>query len=83
MVREPNMTRLIQSLQASDLISRQIDRSDRRAFHLYLTAEGERLMSSVAERIDALEEMLLGGLSPVERNALRGLLNRVLENIDP
>ena len=83
MVREPNMTRMIQSLQGSKLISRQIDRSDRRAFHLYLTADGEQLMSSVAERIDALEELLLSPLAPTERIALRDYLNRILASLEP
>jgi DNA-binding MarR family transcriptional regulator len=82
MVREPNMTRMIQSLQGSELISRQVDRSDRRAFHLYLTAKGEDLMGSLAERIESLEELLLGPLKTEERGALRDYLNRILENIE-
>lgn len=82
MVREPNMTRMIQSLSASDLISREVDHSDRRAFHLYLTDKGQQMMASVADRIDALEELLLGPLKPAERAALRDYLNRILENIE-
>ncbi|MDB5458899.1 MAG: MarR family transcriptional regulator [Caulobacteraceae bacterium] len=82
MVREPNMTRMIQSLQGSELISRQVDRSDRRAFHLYLTAKGQELMGSLAERINSLEELLLGPLNTQERGALRDYLNRILENIE-
>src|SRR5580698_2151397 len=47
MVREPNMTRMIQGLQGSDLISRAVDKTDRRAFHLVLTEKGRALMSGV------------------------------------
>jgi DNA-binding MarR family transcriptional regulator len=82
MVREPNMTRMIQSLHASEMISREVDRSDRRAFHLALTAKGEEMMGSVAERIDSLEELLLSPLKVEERVALRDYLNRILENIE-
>ena len=81
MVREPNMTRMIQGLHASELISREVDTSDRRAFHLVLTDKGRALMDSVAARIDALEERVLGTLEPHERQALRGYLDRIQDSI--
>ncbi|HEY4029039.1 MAG TPA: MarR family transcriptional regulator [Caulobacteraceae bacterium] len=82
MVREPNMTRMIQGLQGSGLISRDVDKSDRRAFHLVLTEKGDALMNSVQDRLDILENKLLGGLSGEERRNLRGYLDRILERID-
>src|SRR5439155_14216396 len=53
MVREPNMTRMIQGLQGAGLIAREIDKSDRRAFHLILTDKGRGLMDGVQGRMDA------------------------------
>jgi DNA-binding MarR family transcriptional regulator len=82
MVREPNMTRMIQGLQASGLISRDIDKTDRRAFHLVLTDKGTALMQSVQDRLESLEEKLLGGLDGQERRNLRDYLDRILERID-
>ena len=82
MVREPNMTRMIQGLQTSGLISRAVDKSDRRAFHLALTDQGRALMDGVADRIVALEEKLLGRLDGGERAALRDYLDRILASID-
>lgn len=82
MVREPNMTRMIQGLQASGLISREIDKSDRRAFHLVLTEKGMGLMQGVQDRIEILEDKLLGGLDPAERRNLRDYLDRILDQID-
>jgi DNA-binding MarR family transcriptional regulator len=82
MVREPNMTRMIQGLQASGLISRDIDKTDRRAFHLVLTDKGRGLMQSVQNRLDALESKLLGGLDAHERVNLRDYLDRILGQID-
>ena len=82
MVREPNMTRMIQGLQASGLISRDIDKTDRRAFHLVLTDKGSALMQGVQDRLDTLENKLLGGLDPQERRNLRDYLDRILERLD-
>ncbi len=63
MVREPNMTRMIQGLQTSGLVAREVDKSDRRAFHLVLTDQGKALMDGVADRIAGLEDRVLGSLS--------------------
>ncbi|MEI9890264.1 MAG: MarR family transcriptional regulator [Caulobacteraceae bacterium] len=81
MVREPNMTRMIQGLQGAGLIAREVDKSDRRAFHLILTEKGSGLMDGVQGRMDAFEERLLGGLEGKERKALRDYLERILEAI--
>lgn len=81
MVREPNMTRMIQGLQGAGLIAREVDKTDRRAFHLMLTDKGRGLMDGVQDRIDAFEERLLAGLDPKERKALRSYLDRILETI--
>ena len=82
MVREPNMTRMIQGLQASDLIAREVDKSDRRAFHLVLTDKGRALMDGVQARMDSFEEKLLGGLDHKERKALRSYLDRILDAVE-
>jgi DNA-binding MarR family transcriptional regulator len=82
MVREPNMTRMIQGLQGSNLIAREIDKSDRRAFHLVLTDKGRALMDGVQARMDSFEEKLLGGLDSKERKALRSYLDRILDAVD-
>ena len=81
MVREPNMTRMIQGLEASGLIAREVDKSDRRAFHLALTAKGRGLMDSVTDRLLALEERLLGRLDGDERKDLRAYLDRIMDAI--
>ena len=81
MVREPNMTRMIQGLQASELIAREVDKTDRRAFHLVLTDKGRALMDGVQARMDSFEEKLLGGLDSKERKALRDYLERILDAV--
>ena len=79
--REPNMTRMIQGLQGAELISREVDKTDRRAFHLALTEKGRALMDGVQARMDSFEEKLLGGMDSKERKALRDYLERILEAI--
>jgi DNA-binding MarR family transcriptional regulator len=81
MVREPNMTRMIQGLQGAGLIAREVDKSDRRAFHLVLTDKGRTLMEGVQDRLDTLEGRLLGGLDAEERANLRSYLDRILEQV--
>lgn len=82
MVREPNMTRMIQGLQASGLIAREVDKSDRRAFRLVLTDKGRTLMEGVQDRLDTLEARLLGGLDAEERANLRDYLDRILGQVE-
>lgn len=82
MVREPNMTRMIQGLQGAELITREVDKTDRRAFHLILTEKGRALMDGVQARMDSFEEKLLGGLDSKERKNLRDYLERILDAID-
>ena len=82
MVREPNMTRMIQGLQGASLISREVDKTDRRAFHLVLTEKGRALMDGVQARMDSFEEKLLGGLDSKDRKSLRSYLDRILAAID-
>ncbi len=81
MVREPNMTRLIQSLQAEHLISRAVDKSDRRARHLILTDKGRGLLDNLAQRVAALEKKLLGSLDAAQRKTLRVCLDQIRANI--
>ncbi len=81
MVREPNMTRLIQSLQAGHLISRAVDKTDRRARHLVLTDKGRELLDDVAQRVTVLEKRILGSLDAAQRKTLRACLDQIRANI--
>ncbi|MGH8143640.1 MAG: MarR family winged helix-turn-helix transcriptional regulator [Terriglobia bacterium] len=81
MVREPNMTRLIQSLQVGHLISRAVDKTDRRARHLALTDKGRDLLDNLSQRITALEKKVLGLLDAAQRKTLRACLDQIRANI--
>ena len=81
MVREPNMTRLIQSLQEGHLISRAVDKADRRARHLVLTEKGRELLNDLAPRMAALEKKVMSLFGAAERKTLRYCLDQIRENI--
>jgi DNA-binding MarR family transcriptional regulator len=73
-------TRLIgvlDALERDGLITREPDPGDRRARLVRITAQGlERHAAAVAD-IRVMEEELLAGLSPAERETLLALLSRI------
>ncbi len=62
------------------LIERERDTRDRRRNVLLLTALGSDELARLRPRVEAIEPLLTGGLSPDERDELHRLLVRVLEH---
>ncbi len=74
------MTRLIDKLEALDLVRRVRGEDDRRSTHLELTARGRQMHAEVTRvQIDVLNRALRG-FSRAEARTLESLLKRVLEN---
>lgn len=70
-------TRLIRNLDGLEergLLSRTPDPSDRRNRIVTLTPEGKRLLSSCRAEIRAMEEELLAGIKPRDRNGFESTL---------
>lgn len=59
--------RMLNALEHKGLISSAPDPADRRAKHLRITPDGERLLTIWQNHCDQLEEELLAGFSPTER----------------
>jgi DNA-binding MarR family transcriptional regulator len=78
-VTPPSATPVIESLTAAGCLRRSADRRDRRAVRLALTPKGRRLLASA--RRAHLEKMraITGVLSPEDRAALTGILERLSE----
>jgi DNA-binding MarR family transcriptional regulator len=72
---------ILDGLEARDLIERVPNPTDRRAHALRLTAVGRDLLDRAQPLADDQEEHLLGDLTPAEREALLGLLDRL--RLDP
>ncbi|MDV3467129.1 MarR family transcriptional regulator [Stenotrophomonas sp. C3(2023)] len=66
----PSLVRLLDKLSASGLVRRESDASDRRANLLWLTGEGQRLVSELEARLIDLRQDVFGALSLDELQAV-------------
>ena len=71
---------LVARMVRRGLIERERDEDDRRRNVLQLPAAGRAELARLRPRVDAIEPVLTAGLSPGERDQLRGLLHRALEH---
>jgi DNA-binding MarR family transcriptional regulator len=76
-----NLVAVLNSLEDADLIERRRDRSDRRRAIVALTAPGERLLADVDRAFRQVDDEILAGLAPAERQALNALLADVVRHI--
>src|SRR5438105_1109940 len=61
------MTYLIDDLESAGLVERRADPQDRRARHIVATPRGQQLWAATEERLQAVEDQVLGPLSLSER----------------
>jgi MarR family transcriptional regulator for hemolysin len=66
----PSLVRLLDKLSASGLVRRECDASDRRANLLWLTDEGEALVSELEQKLIGLRQDVFGELSMDELRAV-------------
>lgn len=76
-IQRPNMVSLINEMSERGWVDRRTDTQDRRAISLYLTAEGQRILTESFSRIEAHEEVLLDQLSADEKALLFDMLKRI------
>lgn len=77
MVTGGNVTGITDGLQKEGLVVREVDPSDRRAFRVKLTAEGERQFARMAEEHEQWLVELFGKLSARQKRELMELLGHV------
>jgi DNA-binding MarR family transcriptional regulator len=77
--REPDMTRLLDRMEARALVARQRGPLDRRIVTVRITDEGLRLVDALDEPVAAMHARQLAHLSHEELEALDGLLERARE----
>jgi DNA-binding MarR family transcriptional regulator len=82
MVTTGGMTKRLDRLEASGLIRREPDPSDRRGKLIALTDGGRELIDRAVEGHLVNEERLLAGLSPSDRKQLADLLRGMLLAVD-
>ena len=77
----PTVTKMLQRMEAADLVSRRPDTSDRRAIRVHLTPKGRRLRGRVEKLWVELEAETVAGLSDRQLATLRNLLNAMEANL--
>ncbi len=82
MVTSGAVTKRIDRLERSRLVTRRVSETDARARLIRLTAEGRRIVDEAVVDHVANEARLLRGLTAAERETLAGLLRKLGESID-
>lgn len=74
------LCRLIDRMADSELIERRRDPSDRRAWLLHLTERSRKLIDEVRASLVGLEEEMLDGFDPAQRETLMTMLEMIRTN---
>jgi len=81
-VEAPTVTRAVQRMTTSGLLSVDADEQDGRRVRVWLTPKGDRLREVVPAITRSLEDDALSLLSPAEREALHDMLERIGKALD-
>lgn len=73
--------RMVDRLQEASLVERRADPADRRSWRLFLTPKAHELLGDLRPLADELIEDALEGLALADREALRGMLERIRDNL--
>ena len=73
-----NCVILLNDLEEDGYVARRRDPTDRRRHLVEMTAEGERALERAEEKLETLEEDVIGHLTPAERATLAELLSKAL-----
>ena len=76
-----SVTGMLQNMEKRALLRREPDETDKRVQRVYLTEDGEALCARVEQVMLRLDERLLEGFSPEERESLFAGLERLKENM--
>lgn len=76
------ITRLVKQMEAEGLLTRRSNPADNRYTLVQLTAQGQKQINDLMARLQALEPILLHGLSVEEIACIRRALTRVRQNAE-
>ena len=83
LTRDPDITRLLDRLEARALVSRARGRADRRVVETRITPAGLRILRELDEPISALHRRQLRHIEPRRLRLLAGLLEQLREGRAP
>ena len=78
----PGITRLIDRLEAKDLVHRERCPEDRRLVRCQITRQGLRLLEKLDAPVEAIDHEGLGMLSKAEQRQLVDLLERIVQGLE-
>ncbi|MGL4242163.1 MAG: MarR family transcriptional regulator, partial [Beijerinckiaceae bacterium] len=72
---------VVDRLEGTGLVRRDVDDKDRRARRLRLSPEGQRLLAVATPHVLAVQDETMQGLSAAEAEALCGLMRKALDAV--
>ncbi len=82
-IPEYTTTRVLDSLEASDVIERRTNPNNRRAHTIHLTKKGRRLQKRLVPHAVSVNERHLGSLNRAEASELVRLLTKIADKVSP
>ncbi|WP_051235674.1 MarR family winged helix-turn-helix transcriptional regulator [Marinimicrobium agarilyticum] len=76
------VTRLLDRLEAKDLVQREHDGLDRRSVKIHLTRAGKQLVQNLNEQAVNHQNRFLNQLHPTELRAFKGNIQKLLRAVD-
>lgn len=73
------LTTMVDSLEKQDLMKREVDSADRRAYQLVLTDTGAELVPQLQAELSQAAEAVAAPLSAADRAQLARLINQLIE----
>lgn len=80
-VQQATVSRMLDRIECTGLVSRLKDPEDQRVTRVYLTDQGRSLLGPVAQIWQAIETQMLAGFTLEERLLFRRMLLQVYENL--
>jgi len=81
-IRRSSVTSVLQNMEKNGYLVRESSPADARTKCLRMTEKGKELDRSLLDYIHSLEEAMMDGISPEERQILKNALLRMLENLE-
>jgi MarR family transcriptional regulator, organic hydroperoxide resistance regulator len=80
-IKPQSVSGLVDGLLKQKLIDRTSSRTHGRIIEVRLTTLGRERLRKAEVRVRALEEIMLAGITPEQRNSLSGMLRLCVENL--
>lgn len=81
MMEQSSVSRVIDSMEKENLVTRKLQKKDNRYVLVYLTDKGRETFQKASVPAFSREDMALKGFSDDDKQQLRDLLHRVLDNV--